>query len=777
MNTRSSLAVVLLLSILAPVVVESQTVFQRPPARQQQQQQREQDESANGEDEVVRISSNLVQVDAVVTDSHGRLVTDLRPEEMEIREDGRPQKITNFSFISTEAGLARTLAVASPSGKSATTAAPAPPALPRRLSPEQVRRTIALVVDDLGTSFESMGFVRKALRQFVEQQMQPDDLVAVIRTSSGIGVMQQFTSDKRQLLAAIERVRWNPQGRSGTSAFAPIESNPLTRTDQESEMAGGPNRGGDVDNEGIDPTNVNDRHLGDELDKFREDVFTVGTLGAINYVVRGLKDLPGRKSLLLISDGLVLFNHDPRRSRNQRIEEQVRRLTDLANRSSVVIYTMDARGLQPLGLTAEDSTANLTTTQVGALLSQRSEGFQISQEGLVYLAQQTGGFSVLNRNDLGAGIKRVVEDQKGYYLIGYRPDESTFDPATGQRRFHKLSIKVVGRPGLKVRYRTGFYGITDREMRPELRTRAEQMINALSSPFSANGVNLRLTSLFGNDPRAGSFIRSLLHIDGRDLTFTTEADGWHKAVFDVLAVTFGDSGQIVDQISRTHTLRVRGSAYERVLKDGFVYFINLPVKQAGAYQLRTALRDTASERIGSANQFIEVPDLAKDRLTISGIVLSGVDPAAVKSGSQPSAAAAVAGAVSSSAPGAESSAEEDSDRLETQSGPAVRRFRQGMMMRYGYMVYNAQLDKATSRPQVQTQIRLFRDDRQVFTGKVQPLSMAHQSDLERLIVTGALKLGTDMTPGEYALQVIVTDPLAKEKYRTATQWIDFEIVK
>ena len=84
-----------------------------------------------------------------------------------------------------------------------------------RLRPEQVRRTIALVVDDLQLSFESTAYVRRMLKKFVDEQMQPGDLVAIIRTGSGIGALQQFTSDKQQLYAAIERVRWNMRGGAG----------------------------------------------------------------------------------------------------------------------------------------------------------------------------------------------------------------------------------------------------------------------------------------------------------------------------------------------------------------------------------------------------------------------------------------------------------------------------------------------------------------------------------------------------------------------------------
>ncbi|MBA3805590.1 MAG: hypothetical protein H0X14_07755 [Acidobacteria bacterium] len=353
----------------------------------------------------------------------------------------------------------------------------------------------------------------------------------------------------------------------------------------------------------------------------------------------------------------------------------------------------------------------------------------------------------------------MLEDQKGFYLIGYRPDESTFDPKTGGRRFFKLSIKVK-RPGLRVRTRNGFYGFVSTETRGGVsHNRVDQLISALTSPFNSNGINLRLTSLFGRDAKAGAFIHSLLHIDGRDITFTKEADGWYKAVLDIIVITFGDNGTIVDQVNKTHTLRVRDSIRERAVENGFTYTLNLPVKKAGAYQLRAALRDSASEHVGSASQFIEIPDIKKNRLMLSGLVISGINRAKA-------AAASI-----------EPGADETADQTDPQANAVMRRFKRGMALQYDYLIFDARLDKATSRPQLETQVRVFRDGQPIFTGSPKPFNAGNQADLKRLIAGGALQLGTDMTPGEYVLQLIVTDALAKGKHRTATQWIDFEITQ
>ena len=101
--------------------------------------------------------------------------------------------------------------------------------------------------------------------------MGPSDLVAIIRSGSGIGALQQFTNDKRQLYAAIERVKWNPNSRATTASFSPFGNG---------DRIPGP------DARMKDSALVN-------LDQFREDIYTVGTLGALSYVIRGLRQLPG----------------------------------------------------------------------------------------------------------------------------------------------------------------------------------------------------------------------------------------------------------------------------------------------------------------------------------------------------------------------------------------------------------------------------------------------------------------------------------------------------
>ena len=190
----------------------------------------------------------------------------------------------------------------------------------------------------------------------------------------------------------------------------------------------------------------------------------------------------------------------------------------------------------------------------------------------------------------------MLEDQRGYYLIGYRPEGSTFDEKSGRRKFHHLSLKVT-RPGkYNVRMRNGFFGIIDEETKPAERTAAQRLLAAISPPFGSSDVHLQLTSLFANDAANGSFMRSLLHIDMRDLTFKDGPNGTHECVFDVLAMTFGDNGVQVDYTGQTFTIQLPDAEYQRAMQHGLVYNVTVPVKKHGAYQFRMALRDTATKR-------------------------------------------------------------------------------------------------------------------------------------------------------------------------------------
>ena len=110
------------------------------------------------------------------------------------------------------------------------------------------------------------------------------------------------------------------------------------------------------------------------------------------------------------------------------------------------------------------------------------------------------------------------------------------------------------------------------------------------------------------------------------------------------------------------------------------------------------------------------------------------------------------------------------------NSPAVRHFKAGMILDYGFVIYNAKITKGDNHPRLTTQVRLFHGSTTVFSGKENPYTSNNPPDLLRLTAGGEIQLGTDLAPGDYVLQIIVNDLNADEKHRTASQWMDFEIV-
>lgn len=683
-------------------------------------------------DDVVKISTNLIQVDVTVTDSKGKLVTDLMPDEIEIYENGKRQKITNFSFVSSGTPAAEKPAISAKSIDKI----PVPHPIPVAPRPEGIRRTIAIVIDDLSMSWESVAYTRQALKKFVDEQIQDGDLVAILRTGGNIGSLQRFTTDKRILYAAIEKVKYNPMGTGAIFAVRSFEPNAPTL--------------------GSAAENADDASFLDAAESRRNAILVSGTLGALQYVVSGMSDMPGRKSVMLFSDGFELFERARDGTPHGGLAMQgVRKLIEQANRAAVVFYPIDPRGLQVGLLQAADNTRYMTPKSMMAAVTARRQRIWESQNGINYLAQETGGFAFLNNNDLNKGMSRVLDDQS-YYLVGYVPDSDTFD-ATGSK-YNKLEVKVL-RKEVTTRFRSGFFGVTDAKKivapPPNKSTNhVEQLRDALLSPFVVGGITLRLNSLFGSSGDNDLYVRSLLHIDASDLKFKDEKDGQKTCSFEVLATSFGSDGRLVDQIGKTYTVTIPPDIHRRVLADGIVYHFKFPAKKAGAYQYRVAIRDAVGGNIGAASQFVEVPDLNGGKLTLSSIVVEDM------SVDEFQRSFAIGSGI----------------RTDPMKDTSLLRIQVGRVYRYSLEIYNADLD-ASRKPNLETRIRVFREGKLILDGPPKPFDATGHADMAHLRFVGGLAIGTQMEPGDYILQIIVADSLAKAKQPIATQFVQFEVVQ
>lgn len=703
MKIKAFLALLLGFCILLPALAQTQT---RPAAPSSPPQQKPSDDT----DDVVKISTNLVQVDAVVT-KDGKPVTNLAADDFEIYEDGRKQTITSFAFISN---IPNATTAPAPARDKKTLAPPAGP-----IKANDPHRTIAFVVDDLGISAESMGLVRHQLRKFLAEELQPNDLVAIIRTGGELGVLQQFTNDKRLLNRAMERLRWNPCSRVGISVFRAAGS---------MSSSGGFACG-----------------------------YSYGNTGrALRHIIDGMAQLPGRKSMILMSDDIptetqeITFSGEsdsPGGSvvsfpNTTNLSAMLQRIAEKAIRSSVVIYSVDTQGLQYTGPTAADSFgirggaagARQITEEINRLMSSRSQQLFTRRAGGELLARQTGGFQVRNSNSFK--LDEILEDQSGYYLIGYRPTDETFN-----RRFHHIKAKVK-RSGMSLRTRFGFFGVSEEEAKSSRPAVGDMTNLALTSPFAAQDINVDITSFFANDKTGTSLVRSFVYLAAKDLTFTPVA-GRQQVSFELQGVVFGDNGTVVEQRSSAATVSLSQDDYEYALKNGMGLTFDMPVKRPGAYQVRVAARDRISSRIGSAGEFVTVPNLTNKKLAVSGVVLG----------------------FGSDGPGLDL------------ANPGARRFTPNSDVYFGFVIYNA-VNESGARRSLVMQAKIFRDGKNVYSGQEVPVKAApNPTDPSRLFASGVVLLPPELEPGNYYLQVTLTEAGAKKKEATVVQWADFQIEK
>jgi VWFA-related protein len=674
-----------------------------------------------------RVAVDVVSIDAVVTDRKGEVVRDLTAADFEVLQNGKRQKVAFAQFVPVITFAAPPASATGSRRVSApiTIEAPRVPATPPNPG-DQVRRTIIVVVDDLGLSLVGMNNTRQGLRRFVEAGLPPTDVVAIVRTGESRGLLHPITNDRATLQAATDALRYNVLSRKGVWPT------------------------GDVVQVGSAAPSVEEPVSG-----LQRSVSTAGSLAALSLVVEGARDLPGRKTVIFVSEGFQLAI-GPDSSKNPDADPRARygnildRVIDQATRSGVVIYAVDGQGLQSGGLSAADDIHSIDTKfdrdAMGKVLRDLEAGrrrdVREGQDSLVYLAEQTGGFAVANTNDLAGGLRRISNDVRDYYVIAYEPDRNTFTLDGKRPRRHKVDVNVR-RPGLRVRTRKEFIGVSDPERPPGPATPAQQLVRAAISPFSVTTIALHGTNLPGYAPGRGMFVRTLLHLDPRALTFSTDARGARTATVDLVGLVFNNDGAQVDTISLGFDITLGNPAAEQALETGLVYSARVPIKTPGGYQLRYAVRDRRSGAIGSVGGFVHMPDVTGGAFALSGLVLRAGERTAT-------------------------SESLDSDRFTVQPADALRVYTPGTRLSVSYEIYHA----GTA---VQAVTSLWRGTDQLTS--LPPDTLVPPADGGRFAATGGLTLAEDLPAGRYVLQIAATsdDPTSAKRARRAVQRLPFDV--
>jgi hypothetical protein len=354
-------------------------------------------------------------------------------------------------------------------------------------------------------------------------------------------------------------------------------------------------------------------------------------------------------------------------------------------------------------------------------------------------AEQTGGFAIADNNDLGGALKRASADVRDYYVLGYAPEANTFAGKGKTPEYHKITVRVK-RPGLKVRTRKEFLGVSDVDETDAPETPAQQLVNAAISPLTATDIAVRATTLPGFAPDRGLFVRALLHIDASALTFAKTADGKTTASADVVGMVFDRDGTEVAHLSTGFEAALVDAAAQDALRDGVAYTLRIPIPRAGPYQVRFAVRDRSSGKVGSAGEFVDMPDIPHGTFALSGIVMR----------------------VETDAPATAA----DADRVVISPSQAVRRYKPGTRLKYAYEIYNA------AAPVLVT-MSVWRGAQQVMSAKPDTLTPP-STQTEWFAAGGAFKLGDALAPGSYVLQVAAQTSKGG-KVNRAIQQMDFEV--
>ncbi len=527
---------------------------------------------------------NYVEVDAVVRDDQGRFVRDLRRDEIQILENGKPQDLTTFFLV--EIPVTR----------------PERPLFTERAIEPDVRtnvgtldgRVYVLFLDDVHTSVMRSTHVRRAAREFIERNFGANDVAAVVHASGRQDAGQEFTSNPRLLLAAIDQF----MGRK-------LRSPTFERIDdyyRQMRMSG-------------TIESIKDPLAFERAYNARALLESVGNISTLLAGVSGR-----RKALLMFSEGI---DYDITDFMNQQdamtIINETRDSVSAATRANVSIYTIDPRGLSTY---ADDAMEMQPPTDADPKFKLDMTGLmdenRVAQDSLRTLAEGTGGFASLSSNDFAPAFDRIVDENSRYYVLGYYPTNVKRDGS-----FRKIDVKTT-RPGVTVKARRGYVAPRGKAPSPKgIEAKAgtsPALTEALNSPLQTGGLQIvvNATPFRGEAPNAAvALVTQTAPVQG--MAFT-EKDGKYTTKIEVSAIAVDPQGKVRGGMRDTVDLSLRPETYQRVQQAGFRVQSRLEVPP-GRYQLRVAVREGGG-KIGSVYYDLVVPDFAKEPLSMSGLVLS-----------------------------------------------------------------------------------------------------------------------------------------------------------
>jgi VWFA-related protein len=390
-----------------------------------------QNPSAGTPQTTFRATTSLVEVDAVILDKSGNFVPGLTAEDLSILEDNKPQAIQQFYMVTHDGSAIAPNANLSFNGSQA--------------PEEHAHRVFVLMFDEGSLATESLMRVKRGAELFIQNQLGPGDVGGVF--VNGGMYRGRLTTDKNELLLGVKSVK--PAFDTRQSLLASLREFPKIPSEVEALQ---------IEQGAIEIT----QRLGDAAcqddpaacqeagslqgvenllqQKARLYVRQSRTLAGqtvqnLQYVATGLSHIPGRKTVMFLSEGFFV---EESRSILQTVAAQ-------AARGGTTIYSIDGRG-NVNGLSSNPDVVRASVARSGA--------FDTGDDGPMILTSSTGGFMVHGMDDFSRAFGLVVRDTSTYYVIGYRPDNSTMDG-----KFRKIELKA-NVPGLSIRARKGYLAVT-----------------------------------------------------------------------------------------------------------------------------------------------------------------------------------------------------------------------------------------------------------------------------------------------------------------------------
>jgi VWFA-related protein len=679
---------------------------------------------------VFRVNTELVQTDVMVFDKSGRFVDGLRPEDFELRIDGKVKPVSFFERIAAGTANETAQLTAARSAVSPGRGSPAAPA------PLDRGRTIFFYVDDLRLDLAGLKATQKVIGDFIDNEMGQDDEVAIASSSGQIGFLQQLTNIRTVLRRASQRITLRSSGvrDNDRPLMTEYHATLIDRYDR------------DILAFFIEETRKLNPFLTEEAAEAQVRMrsrfilqqgaeTTTHTLSGLEGLIRSSSTLPGRKLVFFISGGFLLDyrNSDP--------GGKLQRITSAAARSGTVIYSIDARGLVA-SLTG--ASCDVPFDASNRLLRASLDELNATQDGLNALARDTGGKPILNTNALGAGLSRALQETSVYYLLAWEPDRVT----QGVGQFRSIEVILRGKPDFSVRVRRGFFDIEPTlavvQQEKEVESKPEdQLRQAMSSPYPERAMPISLSTnyLLTTDQRM--MIITSLQIPREFLSFSSEV-GKQQATIRITGLIMNDRGQVGANF--TEGIAVGKDSTDPSKPGQTLSYTHQIFLSPGLYQVRVAARDEQSGRTGSAHSWIEIPDPASGHLTLSSLLIGTRRPPDVTDTS-----------------GSSGSVTAD---LEIQ-----HRFRRGSVLRFFLFTYNAALAGPNSKSDLATRVLILRDNQPVITTEFK--KMATENGVAGLGLPYAADLSlAALPPGRYILHMDVIDRVSK---RRASQQTRFEI--